>query len=80
MTMQKLLIATSLLFTACHNPNYCAGNPDNNCNETGGSNDGGIDGNESISCVNTGCCRQRGWQRLRHKHQGLRPVHGGAFG
>jgi len=53
--MQKLLIATSLLFTACHNPNYCAGNPDNNCNETGGSNDGGIDGNESISCVNTGC-------------------------
>ena len=53
--MQKLLIATSLLFTACHNPNYCAGNPDNNCNETGGSNDGGVDGNESISCVNTGC-------------------------
>ena len=52
--MQKLLIATSLLFAACQNPNYCAGNPDHNCNETG---DGGAgsDGRESISCVNTGC-------------------------
>ncbi len=52
--MQKIFIATSLLFAACHNPNYCAGSPDNNCNETG---DGGttIDGNESISCVQTGC-------------------------
>ena len=54
--MQKLLIATSLLFSACYrdNSHYCAGNPDNNCNQTG-SNDGGIDGNEAISCVNTGC-------------------------
>ncbi len=54
--MQKLLIATSLLFSACYrdNSHYCAGNPDNNCNQTG-SNDSGIDGNEAISCVNTGC-------------------------
>ncbi len=52
--MQKLLIATSLLFTACHNPNYCAGNPDNNCNETG---DGsvGSDGPEAVDCTVSGC-------------------------
>ena len=52
--MQKLLIAAGLLFTACNNPNYCAGNPDNNCHETG---DGGTgsDGSEAVSCLITGC-------------------------
>jgi len=52
--MQKLIVAAGLAFTACHNPYYCAGNPDNNCNE-GGPNDAKPDTMEALDCVAMGC-------------------------
>jgi hypothetical protein len=51
--MQKLVIAAGLAFTACHNPNYCPGNPDNNCNET--PVDAKPDTMEALDCVAMGC-------------------------
>lgn len=54
--MHKLLIVSGLLFAAsgCKNSNYCAGNPDNNCNEHPA--DGAKqDGMEALDCTVMGC-------------------------
>ncbi|MEO8553193.1 MAG: right-handed parallel beta-helix repeat-containing protein [Kofleriaceae bacterium] len=52
--MQKLVIAAGLAFTACHNPNYCPGNPDNACDE-GNPVDAKPDTMEALDCVAMGC-------------------------
>jgi hypothetical protein len=55
--MHKLLIVSGLLFAAggCKNSNYCAGNPDNNCNEHPGDAPKQIDGMEALDCTVAGC-------------------------
>lgn len=54
--MHKLLIVSGLLFAAsgCKNSNYCAGNPDNNCNEHPADGKQ-IDGMEALDCTVMGC-------------------------
>jgi len=54
--MHKLLIVSGLLFAAsgCKNGNYCAGNPDNNCNEHPADGKQ-IDGMEALDCTVMGC-------------------------
>ena len=55
--MHKLLIVSGLLFAAsgCKNSNYCAGNPDNNCNEHPADGPKQIDGMEALDCNVMGC-------------------------
>ena len=54
--MHKLLIVSGLLFAAsgCKNGNYCAGNPDNNCNEHPADGKQS-DGMEALDCTVMGC-------------------------
>jgi len=54
--MHKLLIVSGFLFAAsgCKNANYCAGNPDNNCNEHPADGKQ-IDGMEALDCTVSGC-------------------------
>ena len=55
--MHKLLIVSGFLFAAsgCKNGNYCAGNPDNNCNEHAADAQKQIDGMEALDCTVAGC-------------------------
>ena len=50
--MRKLLFIA--LLVGCKNPNYCAGNPDNNCNESPIDSHAGSDA-EAFDCVAMGC-------------------------
>jgi hypothetical protein len=53
--MHKHLIVALALIAGCKNSNFCAGNPDNNCNEHPIDAPKQIDGMEALDCTHAGC-------------------------
>ncbi|MEO6774892.1 MAG: hypothetical protein ABI467_18110, partial [Kofleriaceae bacterium] len=53
--MDKHLIVALALIAGCKNSNYCAGNPDHNCNEHAVDAPKQIDGMEALDCTVAGC-------------------------